>query len=156
MAKYTSRSAKSERKAETYLTGFIKEENIGIGFGGVPEALKFEVLKGRLQSGLYIFWKNKRMRWGMITLLVFAPMVKFVYLLLPELGFGEYFINIGSIQIANTLEGKENGWFWAYIYQYVFSNGELLAPTISIFGLFSCFLKNILQPTLPGFHLAII
>lgn len=78
----------------------------------------------------------------MITLLVFAPMAKFVYLLLPELGFGEYFINIGSIQIANTLEGEENGWFWAYIYQYVFSNGELLAPTISIFGLFLLFPKK--------------
>ena len=78
----------------------------------------------------------------MISLLVFAPMAKFVYLLLPEAGFGEYLINVGSIQIPNTLEGEKYDWYWGYIQQYVFSNGELLAPTISIFGLFLLFPKK--------------
>ena len=142
MAKHTNRSANSEKEEETDLTGIIKEENKGNGFGGVPEALKFDVLRGRLQSGLHIFWKNKRLRWGMISLLVFAPMAKFVYLLLPEAGFGEYLINVGSIQIPNTLEGEKYDWYWGYIQQYVFSNGELLAPTISIFGLFLLFPKK--------------
>lgn len=138
MAKQTIRSANSKLGKKATLNG-INDANKSNGFSGLPEAFKFEVLKGRLKNGLHIFWKNKRLRWGMITLLVIAPLAKFLYLLFPAQGFGEYLINIGPFNVLNTIEGEANGWYWAYIYQYVFSNGELLAPTISIFGLFLLF-----------------
>ena len=79
-----------------------------------------EKFKIRVLNGLYTFWENKRLRWGMLTLLIIAPLTKFLYLLFPVNGFGEYLINVGPITVINTIEGEANGWFWGYIYQYVF------------------------------------
>ena len=109
-----------------------------------------EKFKIRVLNGLYTFWENKRLRWGMLTLLIIAPSTKFLYLLFPVNGFGEYLINAGPITVLNTIEGEANGWYWGYIYQYVFSNGELLAPTISIFGLFLLFPKKYYPSYLTG------
>jgi hypothetical protein len=86
----------------------------------------------------------------MLTLLVIAPLSKFLYLLFPVDGFGEYLINVGPISILNTIEGEANGWYWGFIHQYVFSSGELLAPVISIFGLFLLFPKKYYPSYLTG------
>ena len=50
----------------------------------------------------------------------------------------------------NTIEGLEGGWYWGLIRMYVYSNGELLAPTISIFGLFLLFPKKYYPSYLAG------
>jgi hypothetical protein len=108
MTKRTARSAKSEMVKEFSQTKDVKTSK---GFIRAPEVLNIKLLAGRLQSGLHVFWKNKRLRWGLVTLLVIAPIANFVYLLLPEYGFDDYFINIVSIEIPNTLEGEENELF---------------------------------------------
>jgi hypothetical protein len=104
-----------------------------------PDWINLESLKIRVFNGLYTFWENKRLRWGLILLLIIAPSIKFLYLLFPESGYGDYFINNYYIQIPNTIEGPDSDWYWGLIYMYVHSNGELLAPVISILGIFLLF-----------------
>jgi hypothetical protein len=128
---------------------FSDEHRISISFNKLLD-FSLEKYKIRLLNGLYTFWENKRLRWGLLTLMVIAPLTKFLYLLFPEQGFGEYLINVGPFMILNTIEGEANGWYWAYIQMYVFSNGELLAPTISIFGLFLLFPKKYYPSYLAG------
>ena len=104
----------------------------------------------KLLSGFYAFWGNKRLQWGLIFILVLAPLAKFSYLLLPKEGFGEYFFVLGKYGIKNTLEGPYNGWYWGTIRMYLFSNGELLTPTLVIFGLFLLFPKKYFPSYLAG------
>ena len=107
-----------------------------------------EDFKIRLFNGLYTFWQNKRLRWGLITLLIIAPLSKFFYLLMPIEGFGEYFIEIGALKIPNTIERldpfsvAEEGWYFINMYYYFFSLGELMAPLFSVFGIFLLFPKH--------------
>ena len=108
---------------------------------GLAESINIEAIKVRLFNGLYTFWDNKRLRWGMLFLLIIAPASKFAFLLFPEAGFGEYLINLGPVQIINTIEGIDN-WYYVFFYHYFFSIGELLAPVLSIFGIFLLFPKK--------------
>jgi hypothetical protein len=117
---------------------------------GLTESLKIEGFKLRLFNGLFTFWDNKRLRWGMLLLMLIAPLSKYFYLLLPEAGFGKYLVNVGPLQILNTVEGLENGWYFAYYSQYFWSIGELLAPVISIFGIFLLFPKKYYPAYLVG------
>ncbi len=104
------------------------------------KAFDWNLFKLKVYSSLYIFWANKRLRWGMLFLLVLAPLSKFVYLLFPEEGLGEYLINFGPLQIKNSIEFPYNdGWYWVYMRMYLWSIGELMAPVLSIFGIFLLF-----------------
>ena len=116
----------------------------------LTESLRLEGFKIRLFNGLYTFWDNKRLRWGLLVLLLFAPATKFLYLLFPMDGFGPYLINMGPIQVLNTIEGVENGWYFATIGMYIWSVGELLAPVFSIFGIFLLFPKKYYPSYLVG------
>jgi hypothetical protein len=110
----------------------------------------------RLFNGLYTFWENKRLRWGLITLLIIAPLSKFFYLLMPIEGFGENFIEIGSFSIPNmieridTFEQLEDDWYFINLYYYFFSLGELMAPLISVFGIFLLFPRGYTPSYLVG------
>ena len=107
--------------------------------------------KTRLFDGLYTFWQNKRLRWGLLTLLILAPAAKLFYLLFPE-HFGEFLVDFGPIQIYNTIENTKGvtvtdapgpgEWFWDTIRAYFWSCGELAAPVISFLGIFLLFPKN--------------
>jgi len=127
--------------------------------GQLPESIRPELIKERLQGGLFSFWKNKRLRWGLLLLLVFAPLSKFIYLILPN-EIGEYIIDIGIWQLPNTIEGEENGWYWGTIRMYLFANGELMAPTLSVLGIFLLFPKKYLPAYLSiipfGYYLALL
>ena len=133
----------TQNSPHTYSSTFINSKAI-------------EDLKIRLFNGLYTFWQNKRLRWGLITLLIIAPLSKFFYLLLPEFGFGEYLIEIGSFKIVNNIEviykgnNVEGDWFYNTFYWYFFSLGELLAPLVSIFGIFLLFPKQYYPSYLVG------
>lgn len=116
----------------------------------LTESLRLEGFKIRLFNGLYTFWDNKRLRWGLLILLLFAPASKFLYLLFPMEGFGPYLLNMGPVQIINTIEGTENGWYWTVIAMYMWSVGELLAPVLSIFGIFLLFPKKYYPSYLVG------
>ena len=133
----------SQNSSHTYSSTFINSRAI-------------EDFKIRLFNGLYTFWQNKRLRWGLITLLILAPLSKFFYLLLPEFGFGEYLIEIGSFKVVNNIEviyvgdTVEGDWFYNTFYWYFFSLGELLAPLVSIFGIFLLFPKQYYPSYLVG------
>ena len=146
-ATLTTQSAASKKTELS--NSFSEDHRIGISFNKLLD-FSIEKYKIRLLNGLYTFWENKRLRWGMLTLMVIAPLSKFVYLLFPVEGFGEYLINVGPLMVLNTIEGEANGWYWAYIQMYAFSNGELMAPTISIFGLFLLFPKKYYPSYLAG------
>lgn len=139
----------STKKKKKLKTNFSEDHRISISLSRILD-FSLDKYKIRLLNGLYTFWENKRLRWGMLTLLLIAPLAKFLYLIFPAQGFGEYIISIGPFTVLNTIEGQANGWFWAYIQQYVFSNGELLAPTISIFGIFLLFPKKYYPSYLTG------
>jgi len=118
---------------------------------GLSETLNLSAFKLRLFNGLYTFWDNKRLRWGMLCLLIIAPLSKFFYLLLPQGGFGDYLVNFGSIQIVNSIESLEDAeWFYLTFYDYFFSIGELMAPVFSIFGIFLLFPKKYYPSYLVG------
>ena len=97
----------------------------------LKEALNPERLLLRLFNGLYTFWENKRLRWGMLFLLIFAPAAKFAYLLFPESGFGEYLVNLGPVKVHNTIEMVEGGWYWTtfrmYNWYFLFIPEEVLS-----------------------------
>lgn len=129
---------------------FVNLERSTSRLNGLTESLKVEGFKLRLFNGLYTFWDNKRLRWGMLLLMIIAPLSKFFYLLLPTEGFGDYLLNVGPLQILNTIEGLESGWYFVYIQQYFWSVGELLAPVLSIFGIFLLFPKKYYPAYLVG------
>jgi len=116
----------------------------------LTDSLRLEGFRIRLFNGLYTFWDNKRLRWGLLILLLFAPASKFLYLFFPEEGFGQYLLSVGPVQVINTIEGIENGWYFAYIAMYIWSVGELLAPVLSIFGIFLLFPKKYYPSYLVG------
>jgi len=86
----------------------------------------------------------------MLFLLILAPVSKFFYLILPEAGFGEYLVNLGPLQLINSLEASENEWYWYTFYYYFFSIGELMAPVMSVFGIFLLFPKKYYPSYLVG------
>lgn len=117
--------------------------------GAVFASIEYTRIKIRIFNGLYTFWSNARLRWGMIMLLIVAPASKYIYLIFPKDGFGEYFLNLGPIKIVNTIEGIDN-WFYVTFYYYFSSAGELLAPVILIFGIFLLFPKKYYPSYLVG------
>ena len=135
---------------ETFIKNIIKEEKSPPRLQGLSKVINIDEIKLRVYSGLYAFWDNKRLRWGMLLSMIIAPLSKFFYLLIPEAGFGEYLVNIGPLQVLNTVEGLENGWYFVYYNQYFWSIGELLAPVISIFGIFLLFPKKYYPAYLVG------
>ena len=138
-----------ERKLRTKKNALNLKGTTG-RLNGLTESLKFEGFRLRLFNGLYTFWDNKRLRWGMLLLMLLAPLSKFFYLLLPEAGFGDYLLNAGPLQIINNVEGLENGWYFTSFYMYFFSIGELMAPVLSIFGIFLLFPKKYYPAYLVG------
>ena len=86
----------------------------------------------------------------MLLLMLAAPLAKFFYMLMPIDGFGTYFINTSSLHIINTVEGIENDWYFNTFYMYFWSIGELLAPVLSIFGIFLLFPKKYYPSYLVG------
>ena len=136
---------------KTKTSSLKSNKNISTGrLRSLSDSLNISGLRLRLFNGLYTFWDNKRLRWGMLFLLIIAPLSKFFYLLLPVAGFGEHFVSIGPVQIINTIEGIEGGWYWYSFYYYFFSIGELMAPVLSIFGIFLLFPKKYFPSYLVG------
>ena len=144
-----TQSAQGRKKKITTSTYINQEEKPG-RLSGLTEALKFDGLKLRLFNGLYTFWDNKRLRWGMLLLMLLAPLSKFFYLVLPKNGFGDYLLDVGSIQILNSIEGLENGWYFNTFYMYTWSVGELMAPVVFMFGIFLLFPKKYYPSYLVG------
>lgn len=139
------------RRTETELSATSNTETSGAesivsragsSFSGLKATLRLDTFLLRLFNGLYTFWENKRLRWGMFFLLIFAPASKFLYLLFPEGGFGEYLINYGSVRVLNSIELVEGGWYWATFRMYFFFIGEYLGPVLSIVGIFFLFPKK--------------
>ncbi|MEN8247894.1 MAG: hypothetical protein ABFS32_03110 [Bacteroidota bacterium] len=135
----TGRNVQLRSSSNKYIEGNLLKEAEGTNnaknyFGSVH----ITAVKIRVLNALYTFWSNKRLRWGMILLLIAAPLTKFIYLLFPMDGFGVYLINIGSIKVINVIEGVDN-WFYVTFYHYFSVVGELLAPVILIFGIFLLF-----------------
>ena len=128
-----------------------KKVNSGIGkkLKGFTYSLNIDKFKVRVLNGLYTFWDNKRLRWGMLFLLIIAPASKFFYMLFPENGFGEYLVNLGPVKVLNSIEGMGN-WFYVTFYYYFFSVGELAAPVLSTFGIFLLFPKKYYPSYLVG------
>ena len=114
-------------------------EDVKSALNGLPSINIWNEFLLKLNSTLYTLWDNKRLRWGMIILMIIAPLAKYFYLTLPVGGFGEYLINFGPIQIANTLEGYDTGWFFIYYREYFWTIGELLTPLLSMYGIFLLF-----------------
>ncbi len=85
----------------------------------------------------------------MLFLLIIAPVSKFFYLLFPSGGIGPYIINLGPLQILNSIEGLHS-WYYVTFYYYFFSIGELIAPLFSIFGIFLLFPKKYYPSYLVG------
>ena len=141
---------KKQRNNVIQNTTSVEESTTRRGLNGLTELLKFEGLKLRLFNGLFTFWDNKRLRWGMLLLMLIAPLSKFFYMVLPEAGFGDYLLNLGPLQIINTVEGLDNGWYFLYFRDYFWSIGELLAPVLSIFGIFLLFPKKYYPAYLVG------
>lgn len=129
----------------------LKKDKTKDKLRGFYQTLYLTGLKLRLFNGLYTFWDNKRLRWGMLFLLIIAPLSKYFYLILPEFGFGDYLVNLGSLQISNTIESLEgNGWYYLTFYDYFFSIGELMGPLFSVFGIFLLFPKKYYPSYLVG------
>jgi len=140
----------SKSVKETSINQITKEENNPPRLPRLSEVINIDEIKLRVYGGLYAFWDNKRLRWGMVLLMILAPLSKFFYLLLPEAGIGEYLINFGPVQIINRVEGLENGWYFNSFYMYFFSIGELMAPVLSILGIFLLFPKKYYPAYLVG------
>jgi hypothetical protein len=138
--------ASLKRKKTKRSNGFTNDLDLAAKassrLASLKETLNLERFILRLFNGLYTFWENKRLRWGMLFLLIFAPASKFFYLLFPEGGFGEYLVNAGPVKILNTIEMVEGGWYFATFRMYFFSIGELMAPVLSTVGIFLLFPKK--------------
>ena len=150
MLKQSSSDTNSKFVKETSINEVIKNEKSSSRLSGLAAVINIDEIKLRIYSGLYAFWDSRRLRWGMLLLMIVAPLSKFSYMLLPVKGFGEYLINIGPLQILNTVEGLENDWYFVTYSQYFWSIGELLAPVISIFGIFLLFPKKYYPAYLVG------
>jgi len=135
---------------ETSINKVIKEEKRRRKLQRISDVIKIDHIKLRIYSGLYAFWDSKRLRWGLLLLMIIAPLTKYLYMVLPEGGFGEYLMNAGPLQVLNTIEGAENGWYFLYLRDYFWSIGELLTPVISIFGIFLLFPKKYYPAYLVG------
>ena len=93
------------------------------------------------------FWINPRMRWGLILLLVVTPASKFIYLIFPAEGFGEYFFSSNWLVIPNFVETPfvklvDGGWYFSTIHFWVFSCAEIWSPMVAIAGVFLLFPRN--------------
>lgn len=146
----STNSRKSSSSQETLEEAKTKSVSDKISLKGISESLQLEGFTIRLFNGLYTFWENKRLRWGLIFLMLLAPAAKFAYFLFPDQGFGEYLLNVGPIKILNTIENVQGGWYYATIYMFVWSIGELLGPLLSIFGIFLLFPKKYYPAYLVG------
>lgn len=113
---------------------------------------KLQEASTSLLEFLYSMWADKRLRWGLLFLLIIAPASKFIYLLFPEAGVGEYFIQSKYLTIPNFIEtpGDSKGWYWQTLYYWFWMNGELWAPLMAIFGIFLLFPKNYFPSYLVG------
>lgn len=110
-----------------------------------------KIFQLRIGGFLYSLWANKRVRWGLILLLIAAPASKLIYLLLPINGFGDYFVNTRFLTIANFIETPvTNEWYFTTLYFWFWLCGELWAPLIAIYGIFLLFPKNYYPSYLVG------
>ena len=80
---------------------------------------------------------NKRAIAGIIFLVVLAPASKYMYLLFPQEGFGEFLIRSKLVTIPNFIEG--NDWFYLHIYWWLYAVGDTLAPILTLLGIFFLF-----------------
>jgi len=110
--------------------------------------LNFHAFKVKSSNSLYVLWENRRLRAGIIILLILAPVSKFFYKLFPQKGFGEFFVNNNLITIKNTIEGAD--WYYEEIYWWAFSCGEIWSPLLAIVGIFFLFPKNYYPGYLTG------
>lgn len=128
-----------------------------ISFANVVRSLSndLSIVRLKVAGFLYTMWANKRLRWGLLLLLVIAPLSKFIYMLFPVDGFGEYIIKSRFLTIVNFIETPgilyaDGGWYWGELYWWAFSCGELWAPLIAIYGIFLLFPKNYYPSYLVG------
>lgn len=91
----------------------------------------------KLTNTLFLLWSDRRLRTGLILLLIIAPLMKFMYFFFPRNGFGEYLINNEFIAIPNLIEGKH--WFYRYIFNWIWTTGQVLAPMFACLGLYFLF-----------------
>jgi len=127
----------------------ISSKNSAAVLNNLSDSLKVSRLK--LSGFLYSLWANKRLRWGLLLLLVIAPLSKFIYLLFPEEGFGDYIVNTGLITINNfETPTDRSGWYYQTIFYWMLMCGELWAPLIAIYGIFLLFPRNYYPSYLVG------
>jgi len=98
---------------------------------------EWDALKIRLLNALVMLWADRRLRTGLITLLLLAPAARYMFFLFPQKGLGPYLIDWGPIHLVNSIE--TNGWYYRTFYYYFRSIGDLLSPTIAMFGIFLLF-----------------
>lgn len=144
-------------KTQTHSSLSIRLNKYWLRMTGTATYLSNEINVGRMKFAgfLYTMWANKRLRWGLLLLLIIAPASKMIYLLFPIDGFGDYIINTNLITIPNFLESKYiaetgEGWFFEKLYYWFWMCGELWAPLIAIFGIFLLFPKNYYPSYLVG------
>jgi len=138
---------KQSRRTSQQNSGSNKNKGKKKKFGSI----NFTAFKIRLFNTLYTLWANPRLRTGLIILLIIAPASKFVYLLFPQDGFGEYLINTGFLKIPNFLE--PDGWFFYSVYYFIFSLSEFFTPILSTLGVFFLFPKGYYPSYLSGIPL---
>ena len=108
----------------------------------------YEFKGQKLLQFLHMLWDNKQIRYGIILIIIVAPIVKNIYLFFPENGFGEYLIDNQWIKVVNFIESyhlepeKRYSWYWMTIYYYLWIAGHPAAICIIIFGTFLLFPKK--------------
>ncbi len=115
----------------------------------------FDVVRLKIGSFLVSIWTDKRLRWGLLLLLVVAPISKLIYVFFPEDGFGTYFISTQFITVPNFIETpdvavEDGGWYWQTLYFWFWMCSEIWAPLIAIYGIFLLFPKKYYPSYLVG------
>jgi len=109
---------------------------------------KVNDLKAKISGFLFDIWQDKRLRWGLILLLIISPFTRIVYNIFPEDGFGEFIFESSYLTIPNFIEIES--WYWFSIHYWVYGMSELVAPLCAMFGIFLLFPKKYYPSYLVG------
>jgi len=111
-------------------------------------ASRFTTLRERANLVLYYFWENKRLRYGIIFLMILGPFMKYMYMFFPEDGFGDYLIYTTYFQVPNFIEYE--GWYWYSVYVLLSVTGNTLSIMVTMIGVFFLFPRNYYPSYLVG------
>jgi hypothetical protein len=80
--------------------------------------------------------------------MLLCPFMKYMYLIFPEEGFGEYLLYTTYFQVPNLIEGDH--WFWFSIHYFLMFTGGNLSIMVTMIGVFLLFPKNYYPSYLVG------